>query len=172
MPDKQQLLTTLRAEYERWQTLLASLDETQLTSRTLPADLSIKDVVGHLRAWQQISITKLEAVIEDRPPVYPAWLDGLAPDEEENLEQINATIHTLHRDASWTAVHEAWQTGYLRLLELAAAIAEKDLLDKQRYGWLGGYAPADVLEGTYEHHHDDHYAPLIASLRERGWMEA
>ena len=37
MTDKEQLLTTLRAEYERWQALLASLDEEQLTSRTLPA---------------------------------------------------------------------------------------------------------------------------------------
>lgn len=171
MRDKEQLLAELRAEYERWQALLVRLDETQLTSRTLPADLSIKDVLGHLHAWQQISIARLKAVIEDRPPIYPAWLDGREPDAEENLEWINATIHALHRDASWSAVHEAWREGYQRLLELAAAIAESDLFDKQRYDWLGGYAPADVLQGTYEHHHDDHYAPLIALLRERGWMQ-
>ena len=31
MPDKQHLLAALRAESERWQALLASLDEEQLT---------------------------------------------------------------------------------------------------------------------------------------------
>ena len=172
MDGKQELLAALRAEYDRWQVLFDGLDETQLTSRTLPAGLSIKDVVGHLHAWQQISIVRLRGVIEDRPPIYPIWLDGLEPDAEENLEQINAAIHALHRDASWTSVHEAWQEGYQRVLELAAAIAESDLFDKQRYDWLDGYAPADVLQGTYEHHHDEHYTPLLASLRELGWVEA
>ena len=62
MPDKQHLLATLRTESERWQALLASLDEEQITTRTLPAGLSIKDQIGHLHAWQQISIARLEAV--------------------------------------------------------------------------------------------------------------
>mgnify|MGYP000896954181 FL=1 len=163
MPDKQQLLATLHAEYERWQDLLTGLDETQLTSRTLPADLSIKDVLGHLHAWQQISVARLQAVLEDREPVYPAWLGGLEPDVEENLEWINATIHAMYSEEPWPVVHEMWMMGFLHLLDLAAAIPERDLFDSERYAWLG-YAPADVLQGTYEHHHDEHYTPLLTSL--------
>ena len=74
MPDRQQLLSNLRAEYDRWQTLLASLNEDQITSRNLPAQLSVKDVGGHLHAWQQVSIARLEAVVGDREPVLPGWL--------------------------------------------------------------------------------------------------
>lgn len=168
MTDKEQLLTTLRAEYERWQALLASLDEEQLTSRTLPAGLSIKDVVGHLHAWQQISLARLEAGSAGRAPVLPVWLDGLAPDAEENLEQINAAIHAAWRDQPWPVVYGAWRTGFLHLLDLGMTIPASDLFDKRRYAWLDGYSLADILAGSYDHHHVEHYEALPAWLRARG----
>jgi hypothetical protein len=145
MPDKELLLTTLRAEYGRWQALLAGFDEAQLTSRTLPAGLSIKDAIGHLHAWQQISIARMEAAAAGREPALPAWLGGLEPDEEENLEQINAAIHAAWRDQPWPLVYGAWSTGFQRLLDLGEAAPEGDLFDSQRYAWLGGRSLADVL---------------------------
>lgn len=171
MPDKQHLLAMLRTEYERWQTLLAGLNEEQLGNRVLPAGLSIKDQIGHLHAWQQISIARLEAVVEEREPIMPAWLGDLAPDAHENLERINAWIHVHYRDEPWADVYAAWQSGFQRFLLLAAAIPEADLFDTGRYRWLGGYAPADVLQGSDEHH-DEHYVPLPGLLRQFGWIEA
>ncbi len=168
MPDKQQLLSNLRAEYDRWQALLSSLNEDQITSRNLPAQLSVKDVVGHLHAWQQISIARLEAFAGDREPVLPGWLGGLEPDAEENLERINASIHAAYRDQPWPAVQAAWQSGFSRVLDLAAAISEKDMFDTSRYPWFVGYAPVDVLHGSYDHHHEEHYEPLVTWLRGQG----
>ena len=170
MPDKQKLLAALRAESERWQALLASLDEEQLTTRALPAGLSIKDQIGHLHAWQQISIARLEAVVDDREPAMPAWLGDLEPDAHDNLERINAWIHVHYRNQAWTDVYGAWRWGFQRFLTLAAAIPEADLFDANRYTWLGGYAPADVLQGSYEHH-AEHYEPLPDLLRQLGWIE-
>ena len=167
MPKKEQLLALLRDEYERWQTLLSSLDEGQLTSRTLPAGLSIKDTIGHLHAWQQISLARLEAAATGEELVLPVWLGGLQPDAEENLEQINAAIHAAWRDQPWPLVYGAWRTGFLRLLDLAAAIPASDLFDTRRYAWLDGGALADVLQGTYEHHQEEHYVPLLTWLRQQ-----
>lgn len=164
MPDKQQLLAALRAEYARWQALLDGLSAAQAAG-PLPDGLSVKDVIGHLHAWQQISVARLEAAREDREPVYPAWLGGLEPDLEENLERINATIHAMYAAEPWPVVHELWLADFGRLLDLAAAIPENGLFDTERYPWLRGYALADVLQGTYEHHHDDHYPSLAAGLK-------
>jgi hypothetical protein len=170
MPDKQQLLSDLRSEYDRWQALLAKLEEDQITIRRLPAALSIKDVVGHLHAWQQISITRLEAAHADREPIFPVWLGGLEPDADENLEHINATIHAAYLDRPWSTVHSAWQSGFLRTLELAAALPESDMFDSSRYSWLGGYTVADVLVGSYTHHQEEHYEPLVTWLRDHAWL--
>lgn len=167
MSTKNQLLTRLRDEFDRWEALLASMREDQLAAKELPAGLSIKDVLGHLRAWQQLSIARLEAAQANREPVFEGWPEG-DPDAEENLEKINAWIHETYRDQPWASVHRAWREGFLRFLELSEAIPEQNLLGKGVYPWLGEYALAAVLEGSYNHHHAEHYEPLAAWLRKRG----
>lgn len=168
MNTKTQILNNLRAERQRWEDLLASLSEAQITVRNLPSDLSIKDVVGHLHFWQQISIARLEAGLHNREPIFPNWLEVRDPDADENLETINASIHAAIHDRPWPVVYHEWQDGFARVLELGEAVPEADLLEKGRFAWMEGYALADVLKGTYGHHHEEHYKPLDDLLRAQG----
>ena len=167
MHDKQHILTTLREEFNRWEALLASLSEEQITAPQLPSNLSIKDVIGHLRAWQQRSIARLEAALHNRAPEFPPWPAELDPDAEDDLEQINAWIYETYRDQPWSRVHREWRAGFLRFLELGEAIAEEDPLKAGRYPWLQGHPLSLVLRASYEHHHDDHLKPLLAWLRQQ-----
>jgi hypothetical protein len=48
---KQHILAALREEFNRWEDLLASMSEEQITAPHLPSHWSIKDVIAHLRAW-------------------------------------------------------------------------------------------------------------------------
>ena len=48
MDDKQQILTRLQEEFNRWEELLSGLSETHITASHLPANWSIKDVIAHL----------------------------------------------------------------------------------------------------------------------------
>jgi len=73
MSEKQQILAALREEFERWEALLAGLSEAQITAPQLDDGWSIKDVIAHLRAWQQRSIARVEAALSDREPDYPDW---------------------------------------------------------------------------------------------------
>lgn len=164
MNAKQDLLTTLADEFTRWETLLAGLSESQITTPRAPSSLSIKDEVAHLWAWQQRSIARLEGVLNDREPVYPSWPASLDPEPDGQPHDVNAWIFAQNRDRSWSDVYGAWRLGFLRLLELGEAIPEAKLFDAGCYAWLGGYAPADVLTGSYEHHHVDHLEPLLAWL--------
>ncbi len=171
MPDKQHLLATLRAEYDRWQALLAGLDEDAArhpcaARRAIdqgpdrpPARLAA-DLDRTSRSRCRRSGTS-HACLARRPRT----------GRTENLERINAWIHVHYRDQVWADVYAAWRWGFQRFLTLAAAIPEADLFDANRYTWLGGYAPADVLQGSYEHH-DEHYEPLPDLLRQLGWIEA
>jgi hypothetical protein len=171
MTDKPRILALLREEFNLWEELLASLSEKQITEPRLPANLSIKDVIAHLRAWQQISIARLEAARLGQEPDYPGWLIG--PDLELDLEvddvdPINARIYETYHHLPWLRVHLDWRDGYLRFLNLGESLSEDDLMNKAKYPWLHGYALIDVLQGSYEHHHIEHYEPLQAWLREHG----
>lgn len=166
MNDKQQIISMLRDEFDRWEKSLGRLTEEQVAaSRPIP-EMSIKDIMAHLTAWQKISVARLEAARQDKEPEYPKLPDGLDPDAED-VDQINAWFLNSYREMPWSDIHQEWRKRYLRILELANAIPEKDILDSSRYTWQNGTALSAVLLGSYEHH-QEHFEPLLAWLRQEG----
>ena len=170
MNNKQQLLTALREEFNRWEALLASLSEAQITTPALPENWSVKDVIAHLRAWQQRSVARLEAAQLDREPAYPRWPAQFDPEAEGQPHDLNAWLYQQSRGQPWPSVHADWRAGFLRFIELAAAIPEKDLLNPQKYPWMEGQPLAGSLQASYEHHqeHAEYLEPLLAQFRQQG----
>ena len=154
MKDKPQLTEELRGEFNRWEELLASLDEEQILTILPPSRLSIKDLIAHLYAWQQVSIAQLEAAHQNIEPAQPRWLAGRGPESDTDRDFYNERIYLSFRDQPWSLVHETWKTGFLHFLELAEAISEKDLLETGRFRWLRETTLSDVLRGSYDHHHE------------------
>jgi hypothetical protein len=174
MNDKQGILIALREEFNRWEALLAGLSEEQITTPQLPDNWSIKDVIAHLRAWQQRSIARLEAALLNREPEYPEWPEQFDPEVEGQPHDLNAWLYATYRDQPWSSVHRDWSEGFLRFLKLGEAIPENDLLGVGRYAWLEGYALLAVLQGSYEHHqeHEENLEPVLARLRQHGDMKS
>lgn len=166
MASKLSILDEMHDEFDRWEELLADLDQQEITERRLPAGLSVKDVVAHLMWWQKLSVARLEAGLEGRVPRFPAWPPGLDPEADDDLDQINAWIHSQYRDQPWSAVYQAWRAGFLRLMELGQAIPEADLMTPGRYAWMDGEPLYIVLTASWEHHHVEHLLPLVDWLRE------
>lgn len=168
MNDKQTALTAIRDEFNRWESLLANLSEAQITVPQLDDNWSIKDVVAHLHAWQQRSVARFEAALHHQEPEYPAWPEQFDPEAEGQPHDLNAWLYAQSRDKSWSQVHEAWHTTFQRLVEVAQAIPESDLLEEGKYPWLEGYPLIVVLQGTSEHHqeHAEYLEPVIAQQHE------
>jgi len=127
--------------------------------------------MAHLMAWQQTSIARLEAACFNTEPVLPIWLAGLDPESEEDLEQFNARIYETYHQQLWPRVHEEWRDGFLKFLKLGEEIPENDLMDPEKYPWLKGYSLFAVLQGSYEHHHDEHLEPLLTWICQHGTMK-
>jgi hypothetical protein len=167
METKKQIILKLREEFNRWEELIAGLNEGQINLPLTPSTFSIKDTLAHLMAWQQVSIGRLTAARLGKEPVFPEWAVGIDPDTEE-ADPINARIYELYRQQSWARVHQDWREGFIRFLKLSEDIPENDFADAKKYAWLNGYPLLAVLEGSFEHHHNDHLEPLLAWLREHG----
>ncbi|MCS6848392.1 MAG: ClbS/DfsB family four-helix bundle protein [Anaerolineae bacterium] len=159
--DKRSILASLRDELQCWEALLAGLSDAQIMMPQPHTAWSVKDVIAHLWAWQQVSIARMEAALHGGEPVLPDWLNGEDPESEEHLEQFNARIYQRNRDRAWPDVYGAWHSGFLKFVELGAALPEATLFDAARYPWLKGYAPADVLLGSLEHHREHREALSI-----------
>jgi hypothetical protein len=164
---QEHILAALREQFNRWEELLATMSEEQVTTPHLPSTWSLKDVIAHLRAWQQRSIARLEAARLNREPEFPRWLAGLDPDSEGTIDQTNAWIYAANRERPWSQVHQDWREGFLRFLELGQGVPERDLLDTGRYPWLQGYSLALILVASYDHH-QEHLDKLLAWLQDHG----
>ena len=154
MTMQEHILAALREQFERWEDLLASMSEAEITAPLAPSEWSVKDVIAHLCAWQQRSIARLAAALDDREPQFPQWPAGLDPESQAQPHQLNAWLYQTYRDQSWSQVHQTWRDGFLRFLDLGAALPEKDLLDAGRYPWLEGHPLAFVLVASYDHHQE------------------
>jgi hypothetical protein len=164
---KDHLLTALREQLDRWEELLDHLSSDQINVRLSPSNWSTKDVISHLRVWQQRSMARLEAALSDRGPLFPKWLPELDPDSEGGTDLINAWIYDTYRDEPWPKVRHDWRDGFLRFIELGEGISERDLLDESRFTWMGVRPLALVLISSYDHH-QEHLGKLLAWLNEHG----
>lgn len=152
--NKQQVLETAQAAFERWEALLADLSEAQILAPMLDDGWSIKDVIAHLKAWQELSMMRLEAGQYGEEPVRPNWPQELDLETESNVDEINAWIYARHRHMPWPALYQAWRYGYLRFLALGELIPEEALLQKKHYAWTDSYSLADSLINSASHHEE------------------
>lgn len=162
---KEHILAALREQFDRWEELLVSMNDEQITTLYVFPDWSTKDVIAHLWAWQQISIARMEAALRNREPEYPKWIARLGEDWEENFDQTNALIYKNNHDKSWAEVHQNWREGYLRLIESGDKVTEINLLGTGIYPWPGGYSLALILIASYDHH-QEHFDKLTKWLQE------
>ncbi len=151
---KHHILAALREELAAWEALLASTSEAQLTAPREPSGWSLKDELAHLWGWQERTVARVEGGLANREPIFPAWPDGLDPESEGALAQINDWLYQTSRDLPWLEVYTRWRATFERLLELSESLSERDLLDSSRFAWLGEHALVDYLIGTYDHHQE------------------
>jgi hypothetical protein len=160
---KEHILTALREQFDRWEELLASISEEQITTPNFDDNWSIKDIVNHLWGWQQISVARMNAGVLDREPEFPNWLTSFPENWDEDANQTNIWIYKTFHNQSWAEANQNWREGFLRLLDLGETISERDLLDGDRFLWLKGYSLAFILIASYEHH-QEHLEKLTAFL--------
>jgi len=165
MDMKSHILAALREQFHRWEDLLANLNEDQITTPHPATNWSIKDEIAHLLAWRLRSIARMEAALADREPVFPQWLPVADTDAAATTDQTNHWLYTTYRDQPWAVIHQTWKEDFLRFIELAEQVSEKDLLDESRYPWLNDVPLGLILISSYDHH-QEHLDKLIARLQE------
>lgn len=167
MENKTQILTDLAEIYRRWRELLENLNEEQVTQPVEPSNWTVKDVVAHLWFWQQATVARVEAALQDREPDYPEWWELFGPDPNEDVDRTNAWNYLKSLEKPWPLVYSDWYAQFGHYLELAKQVPEDDLLTPGRYAWMGQYALSASSLGTLDHHRE-HYDDVYNWLKEHG----
>ena len=164
MDDKLDILNKLTDIFNRWQALIAGFTGPQIIQPLAPSSWSVKDVIAHLWAWQQASVARAEAALEDREPCYPGWWKACGPDPNEDVDRTNAYIYQANRDKPWTDICVDWEEQFQHYLEVSRQIPEKDLVEVGRFTWMGSYPLIASPQGSWDHH-QKHYDKTVSWLK-------
>jgi hypothetical protein len=108
---KQHILSGMQEQFDNWEALLAELGDEQINTPLAPSFWSVKIVIAHLYAWQQITNARVAAADSNSEPVFPNWPERLDPDSEGNVDRVNAWVYETYRDQPWEEVHLFWREG-------------------------------------------------------------
>ncbi|HET8843598.1 MAG TPA: ClbS/DfsB family four-helix bundle protein [Ktedonobacteraceae bacterium] len=150
--DKTTLFNTIQSEYTRLNALIAPLSERQLCAPRFDEGWSVKDIMAHTAAWEQICSRWLDEAVR-----------GVTPQPLEELDRkSNERIYQEYRDFSLEEVQEFFQRAHQQFLtcvaRLAQAFSEEDLNMSHRFAWTDAWSGSSLLaviaDNSYEHYQD------------------
>jgi uncharacterized damage-inducible protein DinB len=157
--DKTELLSMMRTERARWETLLAEVDEAQMTQGGVEGEWSVKDIIAHVTAYEGWIVARLDSALGGE--TLRLEIDKL------DLEQRNAWIFEENRNRPLHEVLEESQRVFQQLLTSVQTLSDEDLTDPHRLEpfldplWTGGLpAWKCIAADSYEH-----YGQHIPSIR-------
>lgn len=146
--NKQVVLERIRVERRRLENKLAELTADQMVEAGVVGEWSVKDVLAHLVDWEQRFKGWYEAGLRGEVPETPA--PGLS---WRDLDVLNQQIYEKHRARDLDAVMAEFDRSYEQVLAMVEGVAEEEMFQAGRYGWLGeenlvGY----ILVNTANHY--------------------
>ncbi len=168
--DKAMILSKIQSKHADMQSLLASLDERQMTQQGVYGELSVKDVLAHIVAWERMMLVWLATSLHGEKPVRfaPGYTFEESDTEEtvtEVMDKLNDRIYRENKDRPLSEVMADFRAAHQEVVKAIQGVTESDLTDQNRFPWRNGqpFWPS-VAGNTY-----GHYAEHIDLIR--AWLD-
>lgn len=141
--NKAELLASIRRERARLEELIAPLDEDDLTTVGVVEQQSIKDLLAHITAWEQLCLT---------------WVEhghrGEGPFTDATLNALNAEMFERDRDLPLAQVREDAKRSHADVLAMIEGQTDDDLAAPPR--WAPGRALWEIISSNTDEHYREH----------------
>lgn len=146
--NKALLLQRIDRERRSLEKTLSNLDHAQMTHMGVIGSWSVKDILAHLAAWEQLFLGWYEAGLQGKTPQLPApgfsW---------KQIDRINEQIYEQHRLRDLAEILEWFANSYRQIRMVIQDIPEEDLFEPGRYTWQGKLSLIQyVLANTANHY--------------------
>jgi hypothetical protein len=157
---KTELLQEIGVERSKLDALLEQLTPRQMTQggATL-AGWSVKDILAHLIAWQQMNLNWYATGLRGETPEIPkSWKD---------IRKVNDRIYRKHHRRSLKAVLADYNAFHQKMLELIEEVPDRDFAAVGRLAWTG---PTWTLSDCIRWNTASHYRWAYKHIRK--WLRA
>lgn len=158
-----------RLEHARqtWEEIVSRVSDADISRPGAAGDWTFKDVAAHLNAWRTRTVDRLEAALRDDVPPPAPWPNELDDETDEGVDAINRWFFDRDRDRSAADIVAESRLQFQRMRAAVEALSEQDLETPGRFPWLADHPLSAVLNGSFEHLHEEHEPMLRAWLAER-----
>lgn len=158
---KIELIEALKKERTRWEALLAEVGEARMERGGVTGDWAVKDLIGHLTAWESRPVAWFRAVRAGIAPEPPRW------DRQLDETQVNAWIFESNRRRPLSELLAESRATFEQLLNLVEATSEEELTSHDRFAWLNGSSLREVIAGNTYEHYQEHAQQIRAWLAQQ-----
>ena len=159
---KARLSRDIRNEHQRLEEAFSGLTEEDLVYRETPGAWSIKDILSHITAWEQLLMgwyqTGLRGVKQDMPE----WK------KPGVLDSINQEIYERNLNRELSDVLTEFQTSYQQILAMVEAVQDDTMSVPGKFDWTGGATLAQYIMGNTNGHYAEHLQAITAIRKKRG----
>ena len=141
---------------------LTRLEESQMTIPGVESDLSVKDILAHISAWERKMCQWLEESAARKVPQRPA--PGLNWDD---LDMVNLQIYEQNKDKPLDEVLSEFHDSYQESLEIVKAFPEDDLIDPDRFDWREVDPLWQMVGGNTFWHYEEHEISIRKWIQEQ-----
>jgi hypothetical protein len=145
---KSQLLAEIEHERQALEQLFATISAEHMAQPDIVGPWSIKDVVAHLIAWEQLFLGWYAAGLRGEKPALPA--EGF---NWRQLPQLNQHIYEQYHERDLNEILERSRLSYREIYQLVESLPEEDLFTPGKHAWTGKNALVTYIAANT----NDHY---------------
>lgn len=143
----EKLMVLLKLAYEEEQKLYARLDENERSSTGNLEQWSAKDIMAHIAAWKEYTVSDITAALR-----------GKNPEVRGDLDKINAAIYEENRNKSWEDILTHLERVYKSSIECVRAVPHEKMIDPNTLPWQEGRPLWRIIAGNGYMHPVTHLA--------------
>ena len=145
---REELLKETYDEREKLETLLKTIPPEVFSSKKVVGEWTVKDVLCHLIAWEQMVIAWVKSGYEGKTIPVPA--EGFKWSE---LPALNDTIYREHKNEPTGEVLAKFDQSYHQILDLLNSLPEQDLFTPGLHKWQNKNMLAAYFKSSMSSHY-------------------
>ena len=141
---------------------LSHLEESQMSIPGVESDMSVKDILAHISAWERKICQWLEESAAGKVPQRPA--PGFTWDD---LDTVNLQIYEENKEKPLNEVLSEYHDSYQESLKIVKAFSEDDLIDPNHFEWREGDPLWHMVGGNTFWHYEEHESSIRKWIKEQ-----
>ncbi|HET9493286.1 MAG TPA: ClbS/DfsB family four-helix bundle protein [Chloroflexia bacterium] len=167
---KHELLDLMKAADDKLERLFSQIPASFIERPGVYGELSPKDVLAHIAAWQQLETNWLRDSLWGRgavrfAPGFEVSLDTPEDEVEGVQNRLNEYVFEQNKDRPFAEVLGDYRRTYRELTSTIEQMSDEDLNDPKRFEWWRGEPVWSSIAGNSYAHVEEHLVVLSDWLR-------